>query len=212
MICEKLQPHYQEKLATHRIETLDELNDLRSRLEASMSINNVTNKDRRSQKNSEHDGTQRNDKRKYAQHRETTRKFNKYNKNGDKQDNQGDKSHNPKYDESKGNIRCFKCHKEGHFALQCKSRSKEQVNTVQETVCESEKEAEKTAISPIMTVGNAGYNKCLLGVGRGTTLIQKVRINDLEVNAAIDTGAHVSVLSVLCQLLLNVSAYTGAPN
>lgn len=200
IVKEKLQPHYQEKLALYLINSLDELNCKCLQIEAGMSAAAAASK---KEARRPLDSKQRGKNKSYAKPR------NDLNRKGDKSD--------------KRDVLCYRCERKGHIAPNCKCKTKKDgspcnpkpnsnkadktVNLVTGTELSSSdaprEESQMDKPQPVVTVRQAGSSASqirhvctitTLVVGGGSLLTCKVNINDIEVEAIVDTGAFISVV------------------
>lgn len=195
MVKIKLRPAYQEKLTMFVISTLEELNEKCLQIEAGMEAA-ATKEVRRFERKRDDNRGERSKKT---------------------------RNDRPKGDKSKmKDLTCYKCDRKGHIATNCRcktkadgspcnkkpyAKSERSVNVVKESEDSShantKEESQQERPQPIVTIRQAGktavpiQHACCVApmlVGGGNLLICKVRVNEKEVEAIVDTGAFVSVI------------------
>lgn len=222
LVKDKLRSSYQEKLATHVITTLDQLNDTCLKIECGMmAARNAASRESR-------EGRTENPRN----------RPDRFNKNKSKESDDSKRDNRPK---GKTPV-CFRCEKRGHLSTECRSKTKRDgselndkstykevakrlsnqkprtnINAVREQNAPSTSTAPNAATSETpnqqVTPTNAkqetttpavrrlghmcqiikGFAPSILG--QGDQLIRPIAINDVVVQALVDTGAFVSVIA-----------------
>ena len=194
IIREKLRASYQKELTRDYICTLADLNELCLRIESN--FRSIKRAEERELKEAKKEANKKN-----TDNQNNSNKSGENKKKGNANKYLAANTVDGKKSQEEKTLICYRCNRKGHYASKCKYDKKEDGTPVtaapkKKVGMVAEVKAVANEPAPVVMVRKAGQSHvCNLVVGSGRLITHHIKVNGEIIEATIDTGAAVSVIS-----------------